>query len=189
MFGWSIFKVKKKYKKLCNRGDVNLVNLEKEEVLMELSVCVEDIIQNQQYVRMYYPLDEEIRNKGQLTLIDPKYIKYFSNVLNYIKEIMEGIESVNNDVIPDKDVIVKRLETKLKYMNEEDIQTMSMIIMSRMTLVNLTKNDLIKLIWELIDRVINATVGDKVRRYRRQTLLRLNTVAFRTELAVKSEHK
>ena len=45
------------------------------------------------------------------------------------------------------------------------------------------------MIWELIDRVINETVGDKVRRYRRQTLLRLNTIAYRTELAVKSEYK
>ena len=44
MFGWSLFRVKKKYKKLCNRGDVDLVNLEKEKVLLQLSVSIEDII-------------------------------------------------------------------------------------------------------------------------------------------------
>ena len=64
-----------------------------------------------------------------------------------------------------------------------------MMIKGRMTLANLTENDVTNLIWEMINCVINATVGDKVRRYRRQTLLRLNTFAFRTELMVKSERK
>ena len=58
-----------------------------------------------------------------------------------------------------------------------------------MTLKFLTNTSIKDVIWELIIRVIHATIGNKVRRYRRQTLLRLNTVAFRTELAVKSEHK
>ena len=58
-----------------------------------------------------------------------------------------------------------------------------------MRLKYLKDEDLIKLLWELINRVVNATIGNTVRRYRCQSLLRLNTVAFRTELVVKSEHR
>ena len=58
-----------------------------------------------------------------------------------------------------------------------------------MTLSNLIQNDAINPIWGFINRVINVTVDDKVKMYRRKTLLRLNTVAFRTELAAKSEYK
>ena len=47
-------------------------------------------------------------------MIDPKYVKYFSNILMDIKQIMEGIDSVNNEEIPDKEVVIKRLETKSK---------------------------------------------------------------------------
>ena len=37
-----------------------------------------------------------------------------------------------------------------------------------MALTNLTKNGVTNFICEMINRIINATVGDKVRRYRRQ---------------------
>ena len=37
MFGWSLFKVKNMYKNLYNRGDVNLVNLEKEDLREKLN--------------------------------------------------------------------------------------------------------------------------------------------------------
>ena len=63
---------------------------------------------------MYYPVDEAIRNQGKLTLIDPKYIKYFSNILMDIKHIMEGLDSVNNEEIPDKDVVIKNPRNKIK---------------------------------------------------------------------------
>ena len=42
---------------------------------------------------------------------------------------------------------------------------------------------------ELIGRVLNALVGDKVKKYRNNMLFRVNTVAFRTDLAVKSEKR
>ena len=64
-----------------------------------------------------------------------------------------------------------------------------MVIMkSRVITPHLNDNELQSVVWELIERVMNATVGEYVRNYRRQVLVRVNTVAFRTELAVKSEN-
>ena len=102
---------------------------------------------------------------------------------------MEGINSVNNEDIPDKDFVVKRLGNKSNEKTENNIHSIGKLIKGGMKLTYLKEEDLVNLLWELINRVINTTIGNKVRRYRRQTLSRLNTVVFRTELAVKSEHK
>ena len=138
---------------------------------------------------MYYPADEAIRNRGDLTLIEPIYIKYFSNILNNIKQIMEGIDSINKKEIPDQNEVIKRLKINGDKNESDDINGIVTLIKSNMKLKFLIKTSMKDVIWELIIRVIHATIGNKVRRYRRQALLRLNTVAFRTELAVKSEHK
>ena len=90
------------------------MRIEKELVVNNLSVTIEDVVHNQHYVQMYYPVNEVVRNRGNLTLVDPKYIKFFSNILTDIKKIMEGIDSMNNEEIPDKAVIVKRLELKIE---------------------------------------------------------------------------
>ena len=50
-------------------------------------------------------------------------------------------------------------------------------------------DDLVGIIWELIESVLNTTIDEFVREYGRKVLVRVNTVAFRTELAVKSEKK
>ena len=83
---------------------------------------------------------------------------------------------------------MKRLELKSNEKKNNDIKNMCMVIKDSMTLTYLKEEDLVKLLWELINRVVNATIGNKVRKYRCQSLLRLNTVAFRTELVVTSEH-
>ena len=114
MFGWAVLKVKKKYQKICDTSNGNPVRIEKELVVNNLSVTIEDVVHNQHYVQMYYPVNEVVRNRGNLTLVDPKYIKFFSNILTDIKKIMEGIDSMNNEEISDKAVIVKRLELKIE---------------------------------------------------------------------------
>ena len=106
-----------------------------------------------------------------------------------IKRVMKGIDSVDNEEIPDQDNVVKRLQMLINNKEINDIDSLTMLIKSNMKLNIVTDENINHLLWEMIIRVIHATIGNKVRRYRRQTLLRLNTVAFRTELAVKSEHK
>ena len=101
---------------------------------------------------------------------------------------MEGIDSINEEEIPDQNEVIKRLKMLADNNETDDVNGIITLIKSKMTLKFLTNTSIKDVVWELIIRVIHATIGNKVRRYRRQTLLRLNTVAFRTELAVKSEH-
>ena len=158
-------------------------------MISELSVKIEDVIHNQFYIQMYYPTDEAIRNRGDLTLIEPFYIKYFSNILTNIKQVMKGIDIHNKEAIPDQDEVIKRLKMLAKENENKDVDSITKLLKTKLSFKFLTSANMKDLIWEMIFRVIHATIGDKVRRYRRKTLLRLNTVAFRTELAVKSEHK
>ena len=63
------------------------------------------------------------------------------------------------------------------------------IIKARKVSVDLTCDELCCLVWEMIGRVYNAMAGDKLRSHRQKALMRVNTVAFRTEIAVTSEKK
>ena len=57
VFGWTLFKVKKIYNALCNNGILDEIQVEKEKLISELSVMVDDVINNKNYVLMYYPID------------------------------------------------------------------------------------------------------------------------------------
>ena len=78
IFGWTLFKVKKKYRKLINKGPDNKYFYEKCIILKDMSVETEHIICNEYYVRMFYPLDDRLRNNGKSTLIHPNFCKVFS---------------------------------------------------------------------------------------------------------------
>ena len=54
-------------------------------------------------------------------------------------------------------------------------------------LVDLTSNEMHTLVWKLIERTVNTLIGDKVNTYRHNSLMGVNTVAFRTEIAVAPE--
>ena len=148
-----------------------------------------DIVHDEIYMRLYYPLDESIRNRGNLTLIHPSYCHTFSSVLQNIKKILKYMMDENNIAIPNKEIIKERLQQK--YLNDDtnDIHNIMVIMKSRVITPYLNDNELHSIVWKLIERVMNATVGECVRNYKRQVLVRVNTVAFRTELAVKSEKR
>ena len=154
-----------------------------------MSVNYKDIVHDEKYMRLYYPLDESIRNRGNLTLIHPSYCHTFSSVLENIKRIVKYMMEENNNVIPDKDAIKERLGQKYENDDTNDIYNIMLIMKKRVITPHLDDDELQSIVWELIERVLNATVGEFVRNYRRQVLVRVNTVAFRTELAVKSEKK
>ena len=44
-----------------------------------------------------------------------------------------------------------------------------------------------EVIWELLDRIINACFGNVIRQFKENNLKRVNDVSFRTAIAVKSE--
>ena len=179
----------KKIMKLTAHDTVDTAQIEKLTILSDMCVNVKDVLHNDKYMRLYYPLDEEIRNRGKLTLIHPLYCDLFSSILCNIKEVIKCMVETSNDVIPDKDLIKQRMAISNKNEKTNDINDLVLAIKKRIILTVLLNKDLIDIIWEIIERVLNASVGEFVREYRRKVLVRINTVAFRTELAVKSEKK
>ena len=83
----------------------------------------------------------------------------------------------------------RRLKMEFDSDDHDDIKVIVETMRKRVFTKLLHDDELESIVWELIERVLNATVGEFVREYRRQVLVRVNTVAFRTELAVKSEKK
>ena len=106
IFGWAFFRVKKKYWKLINKGSDNKYFYEKCIILEDISVEAEDTICNEYYARMFYPLDDRLRNNGELTLIHPSYCKLFSVLLKSITSILSNRREFLNEVIPNKDDII-----------------------------------------------------------------------------------
>ena len=43
--------------------------------------------------------------------------------------------------------------------------------------------------WELVNQILNAEIGGATKKYRNQTLTKVNDVSFRTFIEVKSENK
>jgi len=175
--------------RLTANDTVDTAQTEKLTLISDICVNVKDVLHDDKYMRLYYPLSEEIRNKGNLTLIHPLYCGLFSSILNNIKEIIKSMVETSNDVIPDKDSIKKRMAISNENDNRNEMNDLVTVIKKRVILTVLDNDDLINIIWEVIERVLNASVGEFVREYRRKVLVRVNTVAFRTELAVKSEKK
>ena len=63
------------------------------------------------------------------------------------------------------------------------------LMKQRNPLIKLKQDGIHDLVYELINRVLNALVGDRVKQFRKDLLFRVDTVAFRTDIAVKSEKK
>ena len=152
-----------------------------------MSVESEDIICNEYYVRMFYPLDDQMRNNGKLTLIHPSYCKLYSILLKDITSILSNRREFLGEVIPNKDDIVVQIKTKMTSNDDMTVMDIVNLMIERNPLIKLKHDGIHDLVYELINRVLNALVGDKVKTYRQDVLFRVNSVAFRTDLAVKSE--
>ena len=154
-----------------------------------MCVKVEDVINDVKYISLYYPLDEAIQNNGDLILVHPKYCPHFSNILNKLKKVLIGRNSMYPDEIPDEEYIQNKLLSMVENDTINHIQEIIVLVNLRVKRVSCSDDDVKGIVLELINKVINATLGDRMRKYRTDALLRVNTVAFRTELAVKSEKK
>ena len=77
---WALFKLRKGYKKKGSMDNTNIIIQEKEQIIIGISVKIEDVIHNEHYIRLYYPTNQRLRNKGDLTLIHPSYCQYFSRL-------------------------------------------------------------------------------------------------------------
>ena len=117
------------------------------------------------------------------------YCSSFSRILNDIKEVIKEHNNEINCGIVDRDFVKMKLSSRIDDNNDSIINGIIKDVRCSVTIVNLNNKDIRDVIWELTEKVLNAIVGDSIKKYREDVLYRLNTVAFRTELAVKSEKK
>ena len=62
-----MFKSKRRYLIFKETSEQYKVTTSKFKILDYMTEILQDIVNNNQYIRMYYPLDDDIRNKGYLT--------------------------------------------------------------------------------------------------------------------------
>ena len=139
------------------------------------------------YHNLYYPMNERLRDRGNLTLLKGEYCKQFKKVLDAIKEIVKPMIEKEEEVILKKEKIVRQLNDRWKDDSDNPIAEIINLVVNRNTYKYVTEEILRKMINELINKVLNAYIGRSVKRFREKALARVNTVAFRTELSVKSE--
>ena len=110
IFGWSIYKERKQVMKLIKKASMNHNHDIKLSLLDNMTVSMKDICLDVNYIKIYVPSDDFVRNRGNLTYICPKYIFHFSQILT----IITTATKVNTDnptfEKPDKEEIKKIIQ-------------------------------------------------------------------------------
>ena len=138
---------------------------------------------------MYYPVDDAMRNRGNLTLISPIYVKSLSLLLSLTHKTLEDYVEENNDLIPSKKDIIKTMKQVLELQANNHVDDICHATVTRLPKIKIDMDDRHHLVWDLVDRVLNANIGQMVRLYQQRKLTRVNDVTFLKELAVKYETK
>ena len=96
----------------CSKFKINISNdksdtgqTEQLKVISDMCVYSKDVVHDQIHMRLYYPLDEDLRNKGKLTLIHPSYCHFFSRILKTIKNIVKYMVDADVNIIIGKEII------------------------------------------------------------------------------------
>ena len=154
-------------------------------MLFVCAFAVHEVKNDILYLQKYYPLDYAIHNKGFLTLVSPLYITYFSKFLKLIRTELSNKNPNAKESLPDKTKILKALKTNVD--SKKLAKNMAEFSKTRVIVSELNVDTRIELVWEPIDRVLNALIGDQVLKYRSEYLTRVNDRKFRDELAIMAE--
>ena len=86
-------------------------------LLDNMIVSIKEVCLNENYIKIYVPTDDLIRNKGDLTYICPKYVFLFAQILTVITEATKV--NTKNAIFekPDKDEI-KKYYSKVKQVKQ-----------------------------------------------------------------------
>ena len=119
--GWALFATLKKYHKMAkNNENENLEKInETIEMLEDIKAIEADILQDSEYIKRYYCVDDAIRNKSKLTLISSPYIENLSILSKFISEQYKSAESLRATSHNVKKVVLKELieGSHLSYIN------------------------------------------------------------------------
>ena len=118
-------------------------------------------------------------------MVSPLYIYNLSKFLKLIKTELSEKSGDSKECLPNKTNILKALKSNIA--STALAKEMAEYSYIRVNISEVSVISRIQLVWELIDRVLNALVGDQVRQYRSEYLARVNDQKFRTELAIIEE--
>ena len=184
IFGWAIFKERKLVVNLIKRASMSHNHEMKLSLLDNMIVSIKEVCLNENYIKIYVPTDDLIRNKGDLTYICPKYVFLFAQILTVITEATKV--NTKNAIFekPDKDEIKKRL---FKSETNCHVQRLVNKVLKDNIELKCGVSFIELLIRQLVERVLNAIVGGQVKYFRAKQLSHVNDVNFRENLKVKCE--
>ena len=152
-----------------------------------MTVLKTDICFDTNYMNIYVPIDDRIRDKGFLTLISPRYAFILSNILTVITK---GT-TVDNDSTKFNNVDKEQIKAQLFDIKEDSNKDYVMCLLHKIkeipSLSTIDSEQIRLLIYDLVERVLNAIVGGQVKNFRTKKLSRVNDVTFRTMLKTKCE--
>ena len=165
LFGWALFKLKKKYKKLIDKNSVNSIYEGKYMMLDNMIVMVNDVIHDTQYIRLYYPLDDVLRNSGNLTLVSPNYVKYLSGILQLAFRCLRL--SVHDDkvAIPEQGKVIGKMKHIMESGTIDHVAEVCNESKKRLKKLQLFLANHQYLIWDLVTRILNANIGHTAKQY------------------------
>ena len=113
VFGWALMKTHIKYCKLRhnNSSDSRIEGIN--SMLEDMCTYVTRVVLNKDYVQLYLPLDDAIRNKGKLTLISPPYITHISQLLNIARDKFNENNQLCNIMLPMEANIISTMKKEM----------------------------------------------------------------------------
>ena len=92
-------------------------------------------------------------------------------------------------VIPDKNEVLKKLENDTRIYKSKLIEQLYNLSIKMRPTSYLSIEYRTSLLWDLVERILNVSIGGILKAYRSDTLTRVNNVTFRQRVAVKCEIK
>ena len=106
-------KVKKRCNKIKEDSLLYQAVVDKLKILENTSCVLSDIVNDEQYIRLYYPLNDAIRNKDYLTLMIPVYANHISKILTMSSKGMIVENEASTTVILQKEGAVRAMEYEM----------------------------------------------------------------------------
>ena len=157
--------------------------------LDDVTVKESQILGNIQYMEAYYPIDDHLRNRGNLSLVSPKYVLEFARILQIITN-QYNLHMEEELEIPDNLFLQTFVSKCIKmYLSEFFNNIYNIYIQHSKSDKKINEQVLNDLLCKIVTRIIHAKVGGTVRKYRELNLKRVNDVSFRKTLSVKSKVK
>ena len=141
LFGWSLWKTKRNYKKMVDNGSVNSTYELMWKVLDDMTVNILDVADNLQYIRIYYPADGVMRNRGNLTLISPICIKSLSLLLSLTHKTLQDFVEENYNLMPSKKYILKTMKRVLELQANNHVDDICHATVTRLPNIKIDMDD------------------------------------------------